>query len=111
MNAQLMSNLGLGRLEYVRLHCQRTVSEALNLLSNRTISLARGGQMDVVVPVDGPMGTGNVVYTPGLKAWRKLRGDVITYRFQIPDDSPLGQTYTVRALGAPGFVFVLRTLP
>jgi hypothetical protein len=106
---QLLVDLGIGQLQYVRLADK--MENPGSLLANRTITMTRGGMLDVLAQRTSSMGPGKVVYTPGLRAWRKIAGDVITYRFSIPEDAPVGATYTIRALGnaqKSPFTFVVR---
>jgi hypothetical protein len=106
---QLLTDLGIGQLQYVRLSDR--LDNPGSILANRTITMTRGGMLDVLAERGSSMGPGKVVYTPGLRAWRKIAGEVITYRFSIPEDAPVGATYTIRALGNAhknSFTFVVR---
>lgn len=80
-------------------------------LSGKTIPLAPGGMLDVVVDKYGAMGMDKVGYTPGLYAQRKVGADRITYRFSVKREALFGTVYTVQCRGEHGFSFDIKVGP
>jgi hypothetical protein len=81
------------------------------LLADQTLYVAPGATVDVLASESSVMGLDRVGYTAGLRAQRKLRGGIITYRFQIPEDATPGAAYSVQCLGEtvhPTFSFSLQ---
>ncbi len=105
----LVHDIGRGDIEYVRIADQ--IERPGKLLSNRTITVSRGGTVDIVAHKSSGMGYGRVTYSPGLRAMRKLRGEHVTYRFSVPRDARPGTQFVVGALGSAkenGFEFFVR---
>jgi hypothetical protein len=81
------------------------------LLSEQTLYVAPGATVDVLAAESSVMGLDRVGYTPGLRAQRKLRKGIITYRFQVPEDAAAGAAYVVQCLGEsehPTFSFSIQ---
>lgn len=81
------------------------------LLADQTLYVAPGGTVDVLASPMSAMGLERVGYTPGLKAQRKVRKGLITYRFQVPEDTMGGKIFEVQCLGETdqaGFKFFIR---
>jgi hypothetical protein len=100
---------GFGEVMYVRIDHNPQRPDLL--LSDQTLYLAPGATLDVLASEASVMGLDRVGYSPGLRAQRKLKDGVITYRFQIPDNALPGAAYLVQCLGEldlPSFSFTLQ---
>jgi hypothetical protein len=98
-----------GSVMYVRI--DHNPSRPDLLLADQTVYVAAGAMVDVVACETSSMGLNRVAYTSGLKAQRKVRKGLITYRFQVPEDASAGAAYSVQSLGASdrgAFTFSIR---